>query len=408
MTEASNPANPKHEPSTQVPVRRRRSRLAAIVAASSALVLVLVHLAGGWYFAGRIHAEALDAEARRAGLERQYDLEIEGVSDVSLTLNDPGGGARHSGVWGVAWPGGYGLVGEITSASETTVTRWFQLVDGSIPVPGERVDVHERAFPDEPAAVLGESPEVVVVEGPLGDYESWFYPGERSTWALLLHGNGLDRLDLGKLMPAIRGAGFPVLIVTIRNDPGAPEDPSGMLRYGDTEWADLEAAVRYATGHGADGVELIAPSMGGGVALTFLERSESAGVVRAVVLDSPLIDFGRTIDARAADEGLPLLGLPLPGTLVGTAKWLTAKRFGVDWDATGHLDQTDELAVPILIFHGTDDDDVPIETSRELAAARPDLVTLVEVDGAPHLASWNLDPAAYEADLLAFLESATR
>ena len=66
---------------------------------------------------------------------------------------------------------------------------------------------------------------------------------------------------------------------------------------------------------------------------------------------APLIDFGRTIDARAADEGLPLIGLPLPGTLVGTAKWLTTRRFGVDWDATGHLDQSDQLADIFEIVH---------------------------------------------------------
>ena len=381
-----------------------RSRLAAIVASVSVVVLVFAHLAGGWYFAGRIHQEALDAEARRASLERSYELEIVNFDGSSLTVDDPDGEARRPGVWGVAWPGGYGLLSTISLATETTVTRQFELIDGMPPAPGTLVDVHERAFPDDPKALLGEPPQVLVIDGPLGDYPSWFYPGEQSTWVLLLHGNGLDRLDLGKLLPAIRRAEFPVLIVTIRNDPGAPEDPSGMLRYGDTEWADLEAAVRYATGHGADGVVLVAPSMGGGVALTFLERSELAEVVQAVVLDSPLIDFGRTIDARADDEGIPLIGLPLPGTLVGTAKWLAAKRFGVDWDATGHLDHADQLAVPVLIFHGTEDDDVPIETSRELATARPDLVTLVEVDGSPHLASWNLDPAAYEAELLRFLE----
>ena len=406
MEETTSPASTQHG-TVDPPKRQRRARLAAIVASISTLALVLVHLAGGWYFSGRIHEEALDAGARRAGLERQYDLEVAGATEASLSLIDPDGDARRPGVWGVAWPGGYGLAGEITAASETTVTRRLEIIEGSVPASGVLVDVHERAFPDDPAAVLGESPQVVIVDGPLGEYASWFYPGQRSTWALLLHGNGLDRLDLAKLLPTLRESGFPVLIVTMRNDPGAPEDPSGMLRYGDTEWADLEAAVRYATGQGADGVVLLAPSMGGGVALTFLERSVFAGSVEAVVLDSPLIDFGRTIDARAADEGLPLIGLPLPGTLVGTAKWLTTRRFGVDWDATGHLDQSDQLVVPVLIFHGTEDHDVPIKTSRELAAARPDLVSLVEVPGAPHLASWNLDPAAYEAELIGFLERST-
>jgi pimeloyl-ACP methyl ester carboxylesterase len=145
--------------------------------------------------------------------------------------------------------------------------------------------------------------------------------------------------------------------------------------------------------------------MGGGVALSFLEQSAMADTVRGVVLDSPMVDFGRAVDEQARDEGLPVIGLPIPGTLVATAKWFASRRFGVDWDATGHLNEVDRLDVPVLVFRGTADSDVPIATSRELAAAQPDVVTLVEVDGAPHLASWNLDPVAYEATLVVFLDA---
>lgn len=368
-------------------------------------VFVVFHLAGGWYFASQLHDEALDGEGRRNALEPDYDLEVFAADDVSLTLITGADAARRSGIWGVAWPGGYGLVHDITSSSESRVTRVFELVDGVAPKPGELVELHERAFPDMPAAILGDAPETVVVAGPLGEYESWFYPGARSTWVLLMHGNGLDRLDLAKLLPTFRAAGHPILIVTMRNDPGAPEDPNGMLRYGSSEWEDLEAAVQFATDAGAVDVVVAAPSMGGGVALTFLQRSDLVDAVSGLILDSPLVDFGRAVDARAADEKLPVLGLPIPGTLVATAKWFAAQRFDVDWDATGHLDETDRLTTPILVFHGTDDDDVPIATSRELAAARPDLVTLVEVEGASHLASWNLDRSLYESELTRFLEA---
>jgi pimeloyl-ACP methyl ester carboxylesterase len=251
--------------------------------------------------------------------------------------------------------------------------------------------------------VLGTRPEVVQVPGPLGDYESWFFPGTRSTWVLLLHGNTPDRLDMAKLLPALQAEGYPVLLVSLRNDPGAPEDPSGMMRYGATEWMDLEAAVSYAVGQGSSGVVLFGPSMGGGVVMSFLEHSSSASDVRAVVLDSPMLDFGRTVDFQASQESLPILGLSVPRTLVATAKWLASVRFGVEWSDLDYLTSTDELGVPILVFHGTEDSDVPIATSHELARARPDLVTLDEVDGATHLTSWNAGPAAYERQLIGFL-----
>ena len=53
----------------------------------------------------------------------------------------------------------------------------------------------------------------------------------------------------------------------------------------------------------------------------------------------------------------------------------------------------------MLLFHGTEDGRVPIELSEDLAAALPDLVTFVPVDGAGHVESWNLDRGTYEQAL---------
>ena len=46
---------------------------------------------------------------------------------------------------------------------------------------------------------------------------------------------------------------------------------------------------------------------------------------------------------------------------------------------------------------------MPIETSRRLASLRGDLVTLVEVEGAGHVRSWNVDYRTYEAQVAKFL-----
>jgi fermentation-respiration switch protein FrsA (DUF1100 family) len=59
--------------------------------------------------------------------------------------------------------------------------------------------------------------------------------------------------------------------------------------------------------------------------------------------------------------------------------------------------------VPALVFHGTEDGLVPVSTTDELAADRPDLVTAVRVAGAGHVRAWNTDPAAYEERVAAFL-----
>ena len=62
--------------------------------------------------------------------------------------------------------------------------------------------------------------------------------------------------------------------MTYRNDPGAPEDPSRILRYGLTEWQDLEATVRYAVRKGPTG-RALRYSMGGGVVMAFLRARRS-------------------------------------------------------------------------------------------------------------------------------------
>jgi len=63
----------------------------------------------------------------------------------------------------------------------------------------------------------------------------------------------------------------------------------------------------------------------------------------------------------------------------------------------------DTFELPILLFHGTDDDVVPIQTSEEFASALPDLVTFYPVEGAGHVQAWNVDPRLYERRLREFL-----
>lgn len=389
--------------------RTRRRRVSVWIVAVLAALVALFYLGGGWYFSNLIAERALDGEERRAALAPDYDLEVESVGDgtVSLRLPEDPGALLTDGIWGLEWRGGYGQVGAVRSSGGGVVVRDFTHLTGSELTIGTLVDLDERAFPQDPAVGLGIHFEEVTYEGELGSYPAWFVDGDGSTWVILVNGNAMTQRDGLRLLSIVTELGYPSLTITYRNDEGAPEDPRGMLRYGLTEWRDVQAAVRYAIDSGATDVVLAGFSMGGGIVVNFLYRSSLADLVRSVILEAPMLDFGRTVDFQASREELPFIGLPLPRSLTAVAKWLADLRFGVDWGALDYLEDVDRLEVPILLFHGTEDLDVPEATSAELAAARPDLVEYARVARAAHMECWNVDPDAYAEAVAAFLGAAT-
>jgi uncharacterized protein len=384
---------------SEAPRRRWPRRLLVAVLA----FLVLFYVGGGWYFSNVLNERALDGAARRASLDPDYDLVVRDVAGRAITITADGdpGDLDQEGVFGLRWEGGYGQVSHIMGTEGDAITRRFLLISGGPPSEGTPAELEVRAWPDPESAGLASQD--VVVNGRLGRYPAWFVSGDRDTWAIVVHGNSMSRLDGLRMVPITVDAGFPTLVPTYRNDTGAPEDPSGMLRYGLTEWRDLEAAVRYALDNGATDVVLAGYSMGGGVIMAFLQRSKLRDDVRAVILDAPMLDFSATVDDNASREEI-VPGVPLPSSLTAVAKQIAAWRFGVEWDQLNYLaNGAKRYDVPFLVFHGTADTTVPIATSEEFAKLRPDLVTLVRCPEAEHIACWNLDPEGYAAVVSRFL-----
>jgi uncharacterized protein len=396
--------------------RRRRRRWPWVVVACLIVLVALFYGAGGYHFSNVIDERALDAASRRAATQAlEPDVEIKDLRDELET----GGSATVSfrplgddlgvdllGVQGLRWNAGYGRIGDEPGVAVIdepgVVVRGFTLVSGTLPSPGTLAELDVRAFPADPAD-SGMGLEELTVSGPLGEYPAWLGRANGTTWAIVVHGNSLSPADGLRAVPIFTQAGYPALVASYRNDPGAPEDPSGKLRYGLAEWRDLEAMVAYAVEQGSDGVVLHGYSMGGGIVMAFLQRSALANEVRAVVLDAPMLDFSSTVDDNASRETLPIGGLPLPSSLTAVAKAIAGLRFDVDWSSLDYLDDLGAYRVPFLVFHGTGDTTVPIETSRRLAELLPGRVELVECDRAEHIGCWNLDPEAYAAAVQRFL-----
>lgn len=395
------------EPPAGASERRRRWRW--VVPIVALVVVATFYVAGGLYFSNVLDERALDAAALRAataGIDPDVEvmrLDREGPP-TAMVLHSLDGdlGVAAEGVQGLRWAEGYGRLEATEQTGAGTIEGSFTLVNGDPPVPGTPAELDVRAYPMDPADA-GLGLRALTVTGPLGNYPAWLGSAAGDTWAIVVHGNSLSPADGLRMVPILTEAGFPTLVATFRNDPGAPDDPSGKLRYGLTEWRDLEAMVRLALGRGSDEVVLAGYSMGGGVVMAFLQRSELAREVRAVILDAPMLDFSTTVDDNASREELPLLGLPLPRSLTSVAKWMAARRFGVDWSELDYLADTDRYDMRFLVFHGTDDTTVPIGTSLEFAKLMPDRVTVLSCTGAEHIGCWNLDPSGYRNAVHAFL-----
>jgi len=364
--------------------------LLGIVPLSAAAVV-----GGGWYYSDSLKKGALEPNRDPSKL----DVEVVAIGEGRITLLATSGVENRDwktdGTFGLEFPGGYAQVGLILEVGERRAVREFRPLLGELR-PGDRARLDSFAYPSDPQAALGIAFQDVRYNSPLGEMPAWFIEGTRDTWVIFVHGKGANRREALRMLPAVHNLGFPSLVVTYRNDVEAPASVDGFYRYGETEWEDLEAAVYYAVNHGAEKLVLVGYSMGGAIVTSFLYKSSAAARVQAVILDSPMLDFGATVDHGAR-------GRKLLGPISAAGKQLAALRFDVDWDKLNYLKRSDELGVPVLLFHGDQDDRVPVGTSDALAAARPDIVTYVRTSGVDHVRTWNADPAAYELAVREFL-----
>ena len=368
----------------------------------AALVLLVIGAAGmggmGWYYAGEIEEGALAVDRS----PETYDLTVKAVAEGSVTLavtDDTDlehGDWRQDGVWGLEWDGGYAQVGRIVELTDSEVVRSLTPLSG-IPPTGQAARLDTFAFDGDPRSALGIPFDEVTFTSDGAELPAWRIAGSDDTWAILVHGKGSSREETLRMLPLVVDAGMPALAITYRNDEGAPASKTGFYDYGASEWRDLEAAVQYALGQGAKDVVLVGYSMGGGIVASFMYNSDAAGNVARIVLDSPMLAFADVIDYGAERRGLP-------GILTWAGKTVASVRYGLDWDGLDYLGRSDNLKVPVLLFHGDADRTVHIRTSERLAAANPDMVTYVHVAGATHVRSWNVDRPAYEAAVASFLE----
>jgi hypothetical protein len=366
-----------------------RRRNIAVVTAVLACVLV-AGAAISWHFSSVLLVpnhegwEPVDVEALPAG-------------QVVLARDDE---TERPGVYGLVWRGGHAIVGDILAESGDVVRRRLRDVDGYL-VPGVEAWWDTDVYPGTPREALGVPYETASVRGERGRMPAWIIrPQERHSrggdWAIVVHGINGDLQEGLRLVPSMRRLGLTSMLISYRDDDGVGASSDGLHHLGMTEWRDLEAAARYALRHGARRLILAGYSMGGAIVGQFMERSPLAGRVEGLVLDAPVLDWRRALEYNTTEMGLPAFA-------ANPLEWAVAARIDVDWGELDLLQHTDDLRLPILLFHGTDDELVPISLSEDFAAEMPRRVSFYAVPEAGHTQSWNVAPALYEKRLTAFL-----
>ncbi|MBT2418445.1 alpha/beta fold hydrolase [Streptomyces sp. ISL-22] len=368
------------------------------VKATAAAVTVALAAGAASVAAGRLASgAALKAPAGKPlPTEPRLTVHATAAGQIALTRDLA---SLRPGTYGLSGDASHAVVGPVLAAAkhsaDTVVRRLDRVTHGTLQ-PGDSVWLTPNVYVGNPSAALGLDHADVDIPGELGALPAWFVPGARETWVIAVHGLGTTREQAMNLMEFLHSRRFPVLALAYRGDLGAPRPPDGLNHLGETEWRDLDAAMRYAVRYGARQLVLLGWSTGATMALRAAAHSGLRDRVSGLVLDSPVLSWEATLRALAAARHTPSALLPL-------AVRAAQGRTGLYADRLAGSRAPDHLTVPTLVFHGPDDRVAPWTLSRRLAAAHPNLVALQTVRNAPHAAMWNADPEGYEESLRRFI-----
>lgn len=378
--------------------RSERGTWFALAAVGAAAVSAAVVAA-----VGTIYARLIVTPDRRTP-EPVTVTEVESI-DSETVVWMRGTGVTLPGQYSLLFDGdtGHARVGRIRASRGREVARPVLAVDRGQLRPGAlgRINGWWYTDPEE----LSNRVERITYPTELGDAEAWIirprWP-RKHRWAIHVHGRGSRPEETLRGVAPLLRAGITCLVITYRNDDGAPRSAHGRYGMGVSEAHDVDSAIEEALRRDAQRVTLFGWSMGGTASLLCATMGRHTAVIDGVILDSPAIDWREVLMHQGQLKKLPSAISNLSINLLSNGRVRTGSAAGISMDQLSPAGFAQHLAVPVHIQASTGDTLVPSRGARRLAELRPDLVDLRMTDAAEHVRIWNVDPEQWEEAIYHF------
>ena len=395
---------------------------------SLGIFLIILLIAVGWYFSGLIYETGLNPEfndSENVGTAEDRVV-IDSITQDTITLNveeEQWGPLLENGLYGIVGQNGDAIVGGILSTNGNIIERELLQINGNL-VSGDRISASGLIRKDDSGSykILGTSgwsgqategiytPESVsevayediFYESDVGEFPAYLTTNGDNGIVIFVHGfRGNYAREVFSLMRAkdFEELGYRSMIISYRNDRGLPKDPSGIYQYGVTEWADIDAAVNEARKYN-DNIILFGISGGGGPVSSWIQNTDDLSKVSGIIYEAPVISFWESVEVNGSAR-FPWL----PKALFSYFKIFTEIRYSVDFDSMDFRDAVINSSIPTLLFHGDDDEWVPVEMSDLIAESRNANFTYIRYENVGHVTSWNADPDNYFYQLNEFLSN---
>ena len=383
----------------------------------------------GWYFSGLIYESGLNpefTETESVGTAEDRVV-VESITSKSIKLNveeEQWGVMLENGIYGIIGQNGDAVIGKILNTNGNIIERELLQINGSL-VTGDRIAGSAGLLLDEKTGIYkilgtsgwsGQATQGIYTPKSVVDieYEDIFYQSDIGQFPAYLTSSGDDgvvifvhgfRGDYSREVFAqlrakdLMDMGFRSMIISYRNDRGLPKDPSGIFQYGVSEWKDIDAAIDEARKI-SENVVLWGISGGGGPVSSWIQNTNDISKVSGIIYEAPVISFWESVEVNGAAR-FPWL----PQGLFSYFKIVTELRYGVDFDSMDFRDAVINSDIPVLLFHGDDDEWVPVEMSDLIAESRNKNFTYIRSENVGHVTSWNADPENYVLQMSVFLSS---